>query len=120
MDTLFVNTDSGVSFHRSITFAGTNVNKSIFKCKETRFYLYPKRGDLYIMKRINTPMQCMFHSYSKPEGAVALKVQAGLIEVSYDGIQQRPLNKKQKCKHKHTIGKIYILCVFFQVITQVI
>ncbi len=31
-------------------------------------------------------MQCIFNSYSKPEGAVALKL---VIEVSYDGIQQR-------------------------------
>ncbi len=32
---------------------------------------------------LNT-MQCMFHSYSQPEGAIALKVQSGFIEASYD------------------------------------
>ncbi len=38
-----------------------------------------------IIKGLNT-MQCMFNSYSKPQGAVMLKVQSGLIEASYDGI----------------------------------
>ncbi len=36
---------------------------------------------------LNTPMLCIFHSYSKPEGAVMLRVQIQ----SYDGIQQRSL-----------------------------
>ncbi len=51
-----------------------------------------------------------------------LEVQSGLIDVSYDGrntaaVAAAKLNKKQKCKHKHTIAKIYFLCVF-HVISQ--
>ncbi len=91
METLFDNADSGVSFHRNIAFSGTNVNKSIFKCKETRpvilFVSKTWRCEHY--EALNTHIQCVFHSSSKPEGAVALKDQSGLTEVSYDGIQQR-------------------------------
>ncbi len=40
---------------------------------------------------LNTHMQCMFNSSSKPKGAVVLKVQSGLEEIYNDVIQQRSL-----------------------------
>ncbi len=58
-----------------------------------------------INEALNTLMQCMFYSYSKPEGAVALKVQSGLNAA----ITGAKLNKKH---NKHTIETIYGLCVF--------
>ncbi len=41
------------------------------------FYSYPKRCEHH--GALNTLMRCMFHSYSKPEGALAQKVQNGFM-----------------------------------------
>ncbi len=41
-------------------------------------YSYPKGDDVN--------MQCIFHSYSKPEGVLAQKVQNGLLEVKHNNI----------------------------------
>ncbi len=42
------------------------------------FYSYAKRCEHH--GALNTLTRCRFHSFSKPEGALAQKVQNGLIE----------------------------------------
>ncbi len=42
--------------------------------------------DLFIPKGDDVNMQCIFHSYSKPEGVLAQKVQNGLLEVKHNNI----------------------------------
>ncbi len=89
------------------------MNKSIFKCKiVVLFVSKTRRCEHY--EKLNTPMQCMFNSYSKPEGAVVLKVQSRLIEVSYDVINTAAITaaKLNKKHDKHRIETIYGLCVF--------
>ncbi len=49
----------------------------IVNIKQVTFYSYPKRCELH--GALNTLMRCMFHSFSKPGGALAQKVQNGLI-----------------------------------------
>ncbi len=61
------------------------MNKSRFKLKRKdshvildTFYSYPKRCEHH--RALNTLMRCRFHSYSKPEGALAQKVQTDSYE----------------------------------------
>ncbi len=58
------------------------------------------------IRRVDALVQCMFHSYSKPEGALVQTIQE--IELN----KSRNVLTDEREDNKHAITKIYGLCEF--------